>query len=79
MRETPIPLFVVFSFVMQFPMLTGLSVLIFRGMGRVHGKFTDSVSRPQGKSSGIVHLPAIGFNRAYCVQAQLIAISGLLV
>ncbi len=43
MRESLIPLFVVFSFAMQFHMLTGPGTSIFRGMGRVYEEFTYSV------------------------------------
>jgi O-antigen/teichoic acid export membrane protein len=43
MRETLIPLFVVFSFAMQFHMLTGPGTSILRGMGRVYEEFTYSV------------------------------------
>jgi O-antigen/teichoic acid export membrane protein len=43
MRETLIPLFVVFSLAMQFHMLTGPGTSIFRGMGRVYEEFNYSV------------------------------------
>jgi O-antigen/teichoic acid export membrane protein len=43
MRDMLIPLFVVFSFAMQFHMLTGPGTSIFRGMGRVYEEFTYSV------------------------------------
>ena len=43
MRESLIPLFVVFSLAMQFHMLTGPGTSIFRGMGRVYEEFNYSV------------------------------------
>jgi O-antigen/teichoic acid export membrane protein len=43
MRETLIPLFVVFSIAMQFHMLTGPGTSIFRGMGRVYEEFNYSI------------------------------------
>ncbi len=43
MGGTLIPLFVVFSFAMQFHMLTGPGTSILRGMGRVYDEFTYSV------------------------------------
>jgi len=43
MRESLIPLFVVFSIAMQFHMLTGPGTSIFRGMGRVYEEFNYSV------------------------------------
>ena len=43
MRESLIPLFVVFSFAMQFHMLTGPGTSIFRGMGRVYEEFNYSI------------------------------------
>lgn len=43
MRESLIPLFVVFSIAMQFHMLTGPGTSIFRGMGRVYEEFNYSI------------------------------------
>lgn len=43
MRETLVPLFVLFSISMHFHMLTGPGTSIFRGMGRVYEEFTYSV------------------------------------
>ena len=43
MRESLIPLLVVFSLAMQFNMLTGPGTSIFRGMGRVYEEFNYSV------------------------------------
>jgi O-antigen/teichoic acid export membrane protein len=43
MRDSLIPLFVVFSIAMQFHMLTGPGTSIFRGMGRVYEEFNYSV------------------------------------
>ena len=43
MRDTLVPLFVVFSIAMQFHMLTGAGTSVFRGMGRVYEEFTYSV------------------------------------
>ncbi len=43
MRDSLIPLFVVFSLAMQFHMLTGPGTSIFRGMGRVYEEFNYSV------------------------------------
>jgi O-antigen/teichoic acid export membrane protein len=43
MRQTLIALFVVFSFAMQFHMLTGPGTSMFRGMGRVYEEFTYSI------------------------------------
>jgi len=43
MRQTLIPLFVVFSLAMQLHMLTGPGTSMFRGMGRVYEEFTYSI------------------------------------
>ncbi len=43
MRDSLIPLFVVFSISMQFHMLTGPGTSIFRGMGRVYEEFNYSI------------------------------------
>jgi O-antigen/teichoic acid export membrane protein len=43
MRDSFIPLFVIFSIAMQFHMLTGPGTSIFRGMGRVYEEFNYSV------------------------------------
>jgi O-antigen/teichoic acid export membrane protein len=43
MRDTLIPLFVLFSIAMQFHMLTGPGTSIFRGMGRVYEEFNYSI------------------------------------
>jgi O-antigen/teichoic acid export membrane protein len=43
MRDSLIPLFVVFSIAMQFHMLTGPGTSIFRGMGRVYEEFNYSI------------------------------------
>jgi O-antigen/teichoic acid export membrane protein len=43
MRDTLIPLFVIFSISMQFHMLTGPGTSIFRGMGRVYEEFNYSI------------------------------------
>jgi len=43
MRDSLIPLFVLFSIAMQFHMLTGPGTSIFRGMGRVYEEFNYSV------------------------------------
>ncbi|MGA2538482.1 MAG: lipopolysaccharide biosynthesis protein [Terracidiphilus sp.] len=43
MRESLIPLFVLFSISMQFHMLTGPGTSIFRGMGRVYEEFNYSI------------------------------------
>jgi len=43
MRDSLIPLFVLFSISMQFHMLTGPGTSIFRGMGRVYEEFNYSV------------------------------------
>jgi O-antigen/teichoic acid export membrane protein len=43
MRQTLIPLFVVFSLAAQFHMLTGPGTSTFRGMGRVYEEFTYSI------------------------------------
>jgi O-antigen/teichoic acid export membrane protein len=43
MRESLVPLFVVFSFAMQFHMLTGPGTSLLRGMGRVYDEFTYSL------------------------------------
>jgi len=43
MRESLIPLFVLFSLAMQFHMLTGPGTSIFRGMGRVYEEFNYSI------------------------------------
>ena len=43
MKESLIPLFVVFSIAMQFHMLTGPGTSIFRGMGRVYEEFNYSI------------------------------------
>ena len=42
-RQALIALFVVFSFAMQFHMLTGPGTSMFRGMGRVYEEFTYSI------------------------------------
>jgi O-antigen/teichoic acid export membrane protein len=43
MRHTLVALFVVFSFAMQFHMLTGPGTSMFRGMGRVYEEFSYSI------------------------------------
>ncbi len=43
MRDSLVPLFVLFSITMQFHMLTGPGTSIFRGMGRVYEEFNYSV------------------------------------
>jgi O-antigen/teichoic acid export membrane protein len=43
MRDSLIPLFVIFSLAMQFHMLTGPGTSVFRGMGRVYEEFNYSV------------------------------------
>jgi len=43
MRDSFIPLFVIFSIAMQFHMLTGPGTSIFRGMGRVYEEFNYSI------------------------------------
>ena len=43
MRDTLIPLFVVFSLAMQFHMLTGPGTSILRGIGRIYEEFTYSL------------------------------------
>jgi O-antigen/teichoic acid export membrane protein len=43
MRDSLIPLFVIFSISMQFHMLTGPGTSIFRGMGRVYEEFNYSI------------------------------------
>ena len=43
MRDSLVPLFVVFSIAMQFHMLTGPGTSIFRGMGRVYEEFNYSI------------------------------------
>jgi O-antigen/teichoic acid export membrane protein len=43
MRDSLIPLFVLFSMAMQFHMLTGPGTSIFRGMGRVYEEFNYSL------------------------------------
>jgi len=43
MRDSLIPLFVLFSIAMQFHMLTGPGTSVFRGMGRVYEEFHYSV------------------------------------
>jgi len=43
MRDSFLPLFVVFSITMQFHMLTGPGTSIFRGMGRVYEEFNYSI------------------------------------
>jgi len=43
MRDSLIPLFVLFSISMQFHMLTGPGTSIFRGMGRVYEEFNYSI------------------------------------
>jgi len=43
MRDSLVPLFVVFSLAMQFHMLTGPGTSIFRGMGKVYEEFTYSI------------------------------------
>lgn len=43
MRDSLIPLFVLFSIAMQFHMLTGPGTSIFRGMGRVYEEFNYSI------------------------------------
>jgi len=43
MRDSLIPLFVVFSIAMQFHMLTGPGTSVLRGMGRVYEEFTYSI------------------------------------
>ncbi|MGB8260237.1 MAG: hypothetical protein WCE75_07790 [Terracidiphilus sp.] len=43
MRDSLVPLFVVFSLAMQFHMLTGAGTSVFRGMGRVYEEFTYSI------------------------------------
>jgi len=43
MRDSLLPLFVVFSITMQFHMLTGPGTSIFRGMGRVYEEFNYSI------------------------------------
>jgi O-antigen/teichoic acid export membrane protein len=43
MRQTLVPLFVLFSFGMQLHMLTGTGTSIFRGMGRVYEEFNYTV------------------------------------
>jgi len=43
MRDTLVPLFVVFSFALQFHMLTGPGTSVLRGMGKVYEEFTYSI------------------------------------
>lgn len=43
MRESLVPLFVLFSIAMQFHMLTGPGTSVFRGMGRVYEEFNYSI------------------------------------